>query len=88
VGPEVLDAFRSGGADRVSIARWFRAGRADRSFLDLARANRDQLIDAGVSSEAIFDSGLCTKTHHTRLHSYRADRERAGRMLGAIRARA
>jgi purine-nucleoside/S-methyl-5'-thioadenosine phosphorylase / adenosine deaminase len=88
VGPEVLEAFRSGGADRASIARWFRAGRADRSFLDLARANRDQLIDAGVSSEAIFDSGLCTKTHHTRFHSYRADRQRAGRMLGAIRARA
>jgi polyphenol oxidase len=85
VGPEVVDAFRSGGADAASIARWFRPGRGDRSLLDLARANRDQLIAAGVSSEAIFDSGLCTKTNHSRLHSYRADREGAGRMLAAIR---
>jgi YfiH family protein len=86
VGPEVVDAFRSGGADAASLERWFRPGRADRSLLDLAMANRDQLIRAGVPPEQIFDSGLCTKTHHARLHSYRADRERAGRMLGAIRA--
>jgi hypothetical protein len=86
VGPDVIEAFRSGGADRASIDRWFRPGRGDRSLLDLARANRDQLIRAGVPSDAIFDSGLCTKTHHARLHSYRADRERAGRTLGAIRA--
>jgi YfiH family protein len=85
VGPEVLDAFRSGGADAASIERWFHPGRADRSFLDLTGANRDQLIRAGVSPDAIFDSGLCTKTHHAWLHSYRAARERAGRMLGAIR---
>ena len=87
VGPEVVDAFRAGGADRHSIEQWFRRGGADRWLLNLARANRDQLISAGVSPNAIFDSGLCTRTHHLRLHSYRAHRERAGRMLGAIRAR-
>lgn len=86
VGPEVADAFRAGGADAASLETWFRPGPGDRSFLDLPGANRDQLIAAGMSPDAIFDSGLCTKTHHERLHSYRADRERAGRMLGAIRA--
>jgi purine-nucleoside/S-methyl-5'-thioadenosine phosphorylase / adenosine deaminase len=86
VGPEVLDAFRAGGAEALSMERWFRAGSGDRSFLDLSRANRDQLIGAGVPPDSIFDSGLCTRTHHARLHSYRAERERAGRMLGAIRA--
>ena len=86
VGPEVIDAFRSRAADPASVEPWFRRGRADRSYLDLVAANRDQLIRAGVSPGAIFDSGLCTKTHHERLHSYRADRERAGRLLGAIRA--
>ena len=86
VGPEVADAFRDGGADAASIEKWFRPGRADRSFLDLPAANRDQLIAAGMSPDAIFDSGLCTKTHRERLHSYRADGERAGRMLAAIRA--
>ncbi len=86
VGPDVVDAFRAGGAEASAIAAWFQPGRGDRSMLDLARANRDQLIGAGVPPDAIFDSGLCTKTHHERLHSYRAAREKAGRMLAAIRS--
>jgi len=85
VGPEVVEAFRAGGADRASLAAWFTPGAADRSFLDLERANRDQLIGAGLHAAAIFASGLCTKTHHDRLHSYRSSREAAGRMVAAIR---
>lgn len=86
VGPEVVDAFRSGGASPESIDACFTPGRADRSLLDLARANRDQLARAGVDPASIFTSGLCTKTHHERLHSFRAEREGAGRMVAAIRA--
>jgi len=85
VGPEVVDAFRIGGAERASIAAWFTPGTGDRFFLDLERANRDQLEAAGMNPTAIFVSGLCTKTHHARLHSYRAERDAAGRLLGAIR---
>lgn len=88
VGPEVVEAFRAGGASGASIEAWFHAGRGDRSFLDLERANRDQLERAGLQSANIFGSGLCTKTHHDRLHSYRADRNAAGRLLAAIRVRA
>jgi YfiH family protein len=86
VGPEVVEAFRAGGADRSSLAAWFTPGRGDRSFLDLERANRDQLQNAGLNPDAIFASGLCTKTYRERLHSYRGDRDAAGRMVGAIRA--
>jgi YfiH family protein len=86
VGPDVLEAFRAGGAAPEALAAWFVPGTGDRSFLDLERANRDQLRDAGVNPNAIFASGLCTKTHLARLHSYRGDRDRAGRMVGAIRA--
>jgi YfiH family protein len=85
VGPEVVEAFRAGGADRASIAAWFSPGAGDRSMLDLERANRDQLERAGVNPDTIYASGLCTKSHHARLHSYRADLNAAGRMLGAIR---
>jgi hypothetical protein len=85
VGPEVVEAFRAGGAERPSIEAWFTAGSGDRSFLDLERANRDQLERAGLDPSRIFTTGLCTRTHSDRLHSYRADRDRAGRLLGAIR---
>jgi purine-nucleoside/S-methyl-5'-thioadenosine phosphorylase / adenosine deaminase len=86
VGPDVVEAFRAGGAAQASIDAWFAPGTGDRSFLDLERANRDQLEAAGVKPDAIFASGLCTKTHRARLHSYRGDRDGAGRMVGAIRA--
>jgi hypothetical protein len=85
VGPEVVEAFRAGGASAASIDAWFHPGQGDRSFLDLERANRDQLERAGLQPGNIFGSGLCTKTHHDRLHSYRADRNAAGRLLAAIR---
>src|SRR5437867_2859232 len=55
--------------------------------VDLWRANRDQLEAAGVPSDAIHVAALCTKTHARVLHSYRADRERAGRMAGVIRVK-
>ena len=87
VGPDVVDAFRAGGADRASLAAWFTPGSGDRSFLDLERANRDQLQAAGVRPDAIFSSGLCTKTHRERLHSYRGDRDAAGRIVAARSAR-
>jgi YfiH family protein len=87
VGPDVLDAFRAGGADEAAMRAWFSPGRGDRSFLDLERANRDQLVGAGLRPERIFTSGLCTKTRRDRLHSYRGDGAAAGRMLAAIRCR-
>jgi YfiH family protein len=86
VGPEVVEAFRAGGTGQASLAAWFTPGTGDRSFLDLERANRDQLEAAGLKGEAIFAAGLCTKTHLARLHSYRGDRDAAGRMVAAIRA--
>lgn len=85
VGPDVVEAFRAGGASQRDIDAWFHPGAGDRSMLDLERANRDQLERAGVRPENIFASGLCTRTSRDRLHSYRADRNAAGRMLAAIR---
>lgn len=88
IGPEVIEAFRSGGADTASLDAWFTPGRGDRSLLDLERANRDQLMQAGLDPGAILASGLCTKTNPARLHSYRAAGGTAGRMLAAIRVAA
>jgi YfiH family protein len=86
VGPDVIAAFRAHGATAADIEAWFSPGAGDRSFLDLERANRDQLERAGLNPAAIHASGLCTKTHHGRLHSYRAAGGAAGRMVAAIRS--
>jgi YfiH family protein len=86
VGPEVLAGFRGAGHSAGDMARWFRAGAADRSYLDLWRANRDQLAAAGIPADQIFVAALCTKSHPRLLHSYRADGRNAGRMAGIIRA--
>jgi YfiH family protein len=87
VGPEVVIAFREAGHGENRIGRWFATGPSSRPYLDLWRANADQLEAAGIGAANIHIAGLCTKTHAGVLHSYRAEGHRAGRMLGVIRAR-
>jgi YfiH family protein len=53
--------------------------------LDIAAANRDQLVLAGVPESNIHDCGLCTAMHLDVLTSFRAEREAAGRIAGVIR---
>ena len=87
VGPEVVDAFAQAGHPPEKMAEWFRPGQGDRFYLDLARANADQLVAAGVPPEQTHVSGLCTRSHPQLFHSYRAHGARAGRMAGVIRRR-
>jgi hypothetical protein len=87
VGPEVVDAFRANGHDQASLEAWFSPGASGRPYLDLWKANRDQLVAAGVAAENVHIAGLCSKTHAGLMHSYRAEGQRAGRMLGIIRKR-
>lgn len=53
-------------------------------FLDLAEANRQQLLAAGVPRKNIEASPLCTNCHPELLFSYRAEKGKTGRMLGAV----
>jgi hypothetical protein len=64
VGPEVAARFGLQGRARV----------------DLAGANRRQLIDAGVTPERIYASNLCTMCRPDEFHSFRRDKEAAGRL--------
>jgi YfiH family protein len=91
VGSDVVDAFAAAGYERHLIARWFATpppprGRRVRPALrlDLAAANRDQLMLAGVPEGQIHSCGLCTAMHLDVLTSYRAERAGAGRLVGAI----
>jgi YfiH family protein len=94
VGSDLVDAFAAAGHERYLIDRWFRApapprGSRDRPKLrlDVAGANRDQLVLAGVPENQIHDCGLCTAMHLDLFTSYRAERESAVRIAGAIRPR-
>jgi YfiH family protein len=94
VGSDVVDAFEAAGHPRHLIDRWFLAGSpvdatTDRPAirLDIAGANRDQLILAGVEADNIHTAGLCTAMHLDVLTSFRAEKHRAGRLGGVIRAR-
>jgi YfiH family protein len=93
VGTQLVDDFAAAGHERHLIQRWFvstpppRGSRAQNPLrLDVAGANRDQLVLAGVPENQIFVSGLCTAMHLDVLTSYRAEKERAGRLVAAIRA--
>ena len=53
-------------------------------FLDLAEANRRQLLDAGVPEENIESSSTCTACHNNLLFSHRAEKDVTGRMMAAV----
>jgi YfiH family protein len=91
VGSELVDAFAAAGHERYLIDRWFLAPPPPRGSrerpkmrLDVAGANRDQLILAGVREENIHVAGLCTAMHLDVLTSYRVEKQQAGRIAGAI----
>lgn len=52
-------------------------------FLDLVEANRRQLLAAGVPKKNIESSPLCTNCNNDVLFSYRAEKGKIGRLMGA-----
>jgi YfiH family protein len=64
VGPEVAAHF----------------GEQGRAHIDLAEANRAQLVDAGIAPQSIHLADLCTFCRPAEFHSFRRDRESAGRL--------
>jgi YfiH family protein len=56
-------------------------------FLDLVKANRRQLIDAGLLARNIGASPLCTACRPDLLFSYRAEKGVTGRMIGVAGVR-
>lgn len=85
VGEELVQAFQAEGWTDADCARWF-VRRDGMLFLDIWRANADQLAYAGVPAGQIFVSGLCTACHPEWCHSYRRDGAGTGRLAGFIRS--
>jgi polyphenol oxidase len=95
VGSELVDAFAAAGHERYLIDRWFLATAPRRGSrqrpklrLDLAAANRDQLVIAGVGESHVHACGLCTAMHPDVLTSFRAEGADAARLAGVIVATA
>lgn len=65
VGPEVAHHF----------------GETGRSHIDLSDANRRQLLEAGLVPDRIYSANLCTMCMSDEFHSFRRDRQAAGRMF-------
>ncbi len=53
-------------------------------LLDLPLLNSCLLQKAGIAASKIFDSSICTFQNHITFHSYRADGERAGRIVSLM----
>ncbi|MGH9345700.1 MAG: polyphenol oxidase family protein [Vicinamibacterales bacterium] len=100
VGPELVDAFAAAGHPPHLIDRWFLAPPPRRGArpapgsagapalrLDLWGATRDLLMLAGLAAQHVHTCALCTASHVDLFPSYRVERDGAGRMAGAIRAR-
>jgi YfiH family protein len=81
VDEPVREAFQQGGilwdacAEQTSPGTW---------HLDLAAANREMLLLAGVPADAIQVSDQCVCCHSEQYFSYRRDKDDSGRQMGFI----
>jgi polyphenol oxidase len=53
--------------------------------IDLAEANRRQMVSSGLPAEQIDIAGVCTRCDAVNFHSFRRDGDQSGRMVAAIR---
>ena len=79
IGPGIGVCCYEVGAE---VARLFGLERAGR--IDLAAANRGQLIEAGVGETHIDVLGGCTFCDAARFYSFRREKKQAGRMISYI----
>jgi YfiH family protein len=79
IGPGIGECCYEVGED---VALKFGLDTAGR--IDLAAINREQLIRTGVPASHIDTLGRCTFCESALFHSYRRDREQAGRMISFI----
>jgi len=76
VGPDVAERLRKLFPERDDLHIQTR--------IDLSEANRRQLIDSGVRPQDIAIAGMCTFCMKEDFHSFRRDRDLAGRLVSTI----
>jgi hypothetical protein len=86
--PEWFDEFRTG--DEPNPIQWLNMMPPGHQpppknvLLDLRKANRAQLLGAGLRASNIFASDLCTACRRDLLFSYRKEGAKSGRLLSVI----
>jgi len=86
--PEWFDEFRTG--DEPNPIQWLNMMPPGHQpppknvLLDLRRANRAQLLGAGLHASNIFVSDLCTACRRDLLFSYRKEGAQSGRLMSVI----
>ena len=84
VGSEVIDLFKERFPQADQLCRPTRDGHAR---INLHQANRNQLIEAGVSADRIHIAPLCTMDRTDLFFSYRREKQlhgRVGRLMSVI----
>lgn len=81
VGPEVAQAFAQAG---LNPGEWMEETWHGRWYLDLAFANRELLVRAGISKERIYLSLACTACDLEKFSSYRKEGKGTGRQVSFI----
>jgi hypothetical protein len=83
VGTDVIDAFRNNFPDQ----ELFTETRTHHACIDLLKANREQLVAAGVDPETINVAPLCTMCRTDLFFSYRREKNvqgKVGRLMSVI----
>jgi len=83
VGAEVIDGFK----ERFPGADLFTPTREGYARIDLIKANREQLLAAGVLAEHIHTAPFCTMTRTDLFFSYRREKQlhgKVGRLMSVI----
>ena len=84
VGAEVIEIFKNNFAYADSLLT---PTRENHAFIDIKKANQQQLVSAGVDPEKIHVAPLCTMTRTDLFFSYRVEKKtngKTGRLLSVI----
>lgn len=84
IGQDVIDAFTGKFSDSAHL---FTKTRENHALIDLPAANKEQLLNAGVSEKNIFIAPFCTMERNDLFFSYRLEKKsfrRTGRLLSVI----
>lgn len=88
VGEEVKETFKATFSYLGEIEKWLEKGEkkeeGQKYFIDTTWINRKLLEEIEINPNNIIESNICTMCHKDQMHSYRAEKEKAGRNTAII----